>query len=537
VAETLRSSGKVSLAVALSRVLGLVREQILAALFGASFFADAFAVAFRIPNLLRDLFAEGALSSALVPTFTEALVNEDRETAYRLGRLVFTLIFLITGALTLLGVVFAEEIVVAISDGFSGDAAKVELTTMLTRITMPFLSIISLSAVWMAMLNAQRSFMAPAYAPAMFNVAIIGVGAVLLILGLGPQQAIWWWSVGTVFAAVVQALVQLPALWRLGYRPSLSLRGLTKNPRLRRILTLMGPAVIGLAAVQINIFVNTIFAASLPGDGPLAQLSYAFRIFYLPVGVFSVALATVTTTRVSEDAARGDLKALRASAAEGMSGVWMLMSASAVGLWLLAEPVVQILFERGAFDHQATLATAAILQSYVLGLMSYGLIKILAPVYYGLDRVRVPILASICAVAVNISFNALTYEQLGAPGIALGTALGVTANFIVLRAALRKAVGSLAEHRRPRDAGALLVGNLVMGAVVWGSWAAYEGAVEAATLPLWMASTWSMLGLLGFLVALAFVVYVAILRGFAYPGAELLASLPGKILRKFSGRA
>ena len=535
-AETLRSSGKVSVAVALSRVLGLVREQILAALFGAGFFADAFAVAFRIPNILRDLFAEGALSSALVPTFTDALVNDDKEAAYRLGRLVFTCIFLATGVLTLLGVIFAEELVVAISDGFAGDAAKVELTTRLTRITMPFLSIISLSAVWMAMLNALRSFMAPAYAPAMFNVTIITVGAGLLVIEMGAEQAIYWWSIGTVFAALVQAMVQLPALWRLGYRPGLSLRGIRTNPRIRRMMTLMGPAVLGLAAVQINIFVNTIFAASLPGDGPLAQLSYAFRIFYLPVGVFSVALATVTTTRVSEDAARGDLKALRASAAEGMSGVWMLMSASAVGLWILAEPVVQVLFERGAFDHEATLATAAILHSYVLGLMSYGLIKILAPVYYGLNRVWVPITASMCAVVVNLSFNSLTYRALGAPGIALGTALGVTANFIVLRGALHRAVGSLAEHRRLRDVAALTVANALMGVVVYFAWTTYATAADAGELGVALASGWARLGVLAILVGIAFWIYVFTLRSFGYPGAEMLAGLPAKIVKRLTGR-
>lgn len=530
-AETLRSSGRVSVAVALSRVLGLVREQVFAALFGASMVADAFQVAFRVPNLLRDLFAEGALSAAFVPTFTASLVNEDRDKAYELGHLIFTALFVITGALSALGIFFAEPIVHAISNGFDGDAEKVALAASLARVMMPLLCVISLSAVWMGMLNAQRSFMAPAYAPAMFNVASVSIGGLLLLLGLGVEQGVWWWSVGTMLAGGVQLLVQLPALWRLGFRPALRLRGLFRDPRVRRIARLMGPAVVGLAAVQINVFINTRFAASLPDDGPIAQLSYAFRIFYLPIGVFSVAIATVTTTRVSEDAARGDLKALGASAAEGMSAVWMLMGASAVGLWILSVPVVELLLQRGAFDSTATLATAAVLQSYVLGLLPYGLVKILAPVFYGLDRPRIPLIASMCAVAVNITFNFLTYERFGAPGIALGTTLGAITNFIVLRVGLRGLVGPVdgpSTRGKARDIAALVLANLVMAGVVWGGW---YGLSE-------LSADWGLGGRIvrGFgllaIVGAGFGVYVALLTRMEYPAASLLSELPSKIWRR-----
>lgn len=530
-AETLRSSGRVSVAVALSRVLGLVREQVFAAMFGASFAADAFAVAFRIPNLLRDLFAEGALSSAFVPVFTEAQVNEDRAAAYRLGHFVFTGSLLLTGLLTCLGVVFAEELVVAISKGFDGNAAKVALAADLTRVMMPLLSVISLSAVWMGMLNAQRSFMAPAYAPAMFNVASILIGGALLLLGFGVERGIFWWSVGTLVAGAVQALFQLPALWKLSYRPRLRLRGIFREPRVRTILGLMAPAIIGLAAVQINVFVNTRFAASLPDDGPIAQLSYAFRVFYLPIGVFSVAIATVTTTRVSVDAAKRDMAALTRSAGEGLSAVWMLMSASAVGLWLLSEPVVELLFERGAFDHDATLATAAVLRSYAIGLLPYGVVKILAPVFYGIKRPRVPLAASVCAVIVNITFNALTYERLGAPGIALGTTLGVTVNVIVLRFGFARLVGKIHNERRAKDLLALVAANVVMGAVVWGSW----WGVKFVSADWGLGGRLLRGGALLVVVAMGFGVFVWVLRAAGYPGAQLLAALPGKLWRRVRG--
>lgn len=538
-AETLRTSGKLSIAVAASRVLGLVREVLFAHLFGVGAIADAYQVAFRIPNLLRDLFAEGALSSAFVPTFLAELVGKgtsngdptpDHEAAYHLGNLIFAGVLLVTGIVSLLGIVFAEEIVGLIANDFEGgnlspaeSAEKLRLAALLTRIMMPLLTIISVSAVWMGMLNAQKHFMAPAWAPAMFNVASIMVGAGLLVVSPRDITGVVMWSLGTLGAGVVQALVQLPALWRLGYRPIPRLRGLTKHTGVRRILRLMAPAVVGLAAVQINIFVNTRFAGSL-GNGAIAQLSYAFRIFYLPIGVFSVALATVTTTRVSVDAANQDMRALAASAGEGVSAVWMLMTASTTGLLLLAKPVVQVLF--ASFSDAEAAATAMVLQAYVLGLLPYGLLKILAPVFYGLDKPRIPLLASFVAVAVNISFNAAVYQTYGAPGLALGTALGAFANIAILRLSFARQIGTL-PGVGPRRLAALLIGNAALGAVVWAAWFGVELAIAQVGLawPLRLAG-------LGLVVPVGFFVYVALLRAFGYPGAALLWALPGKLLRR-----
>jgi putative peptidoglycan lipid II flippase len=539
VAETLRSSGKLSIAVAASRVLGLAREVMFAHLFGAGAIADAYQVAFRIPNLLRDLFAEGALSSAFVPTFLAELVGKrerpgdepDRAAAYRLGNLIFAGVLIVTGTLSVLGIVFAEEVVGLIANDFEGGglsaaetAAKLELASLLTRLMMPLLTIISVSAVWMGMLNAQKHYSAPAWAPAMFNVASIVVGAGLIMFDTRDTLGVILWSVGTLGAGVVQAVVQLPALWRLGYRPIPRLRGLASHPGVRRVLRLMAPAVVGLAAVQINIFVNTRFAASL-GDGPIAQLSYAFRIFYLPIGVFSVALATVTTTRVSEDAARNDLSRLAASAGEGLSGVWMLMTASTVGLVALAGPVVEVLYF--SFTPAEASATAMVLQAYVLGLLPYGLVKILAPVFYGLDRPRIPLLASFTAVAVNIVFNAATYQTLGAPGLALGTAIGAAVNIIVLRISFARVVGPL-PGVGPGQLAALLLGNVVLATVVVGAWQGVEQLIA------WTGHPWgvSVLGL-GLVIPVGFFAYVGVLRTLKYPGAALLWGLPGKLLRRF----
>jgi putative peptidoglycan lipid II flippase len=532
VAETLRSSARISVAVGISRVLGVVRESTFAALFGGGALADAYQVAFTIPNLLRDLFAEGALSSAFVPTFTASLVEGSREVAFRLGNLVLSGVLVVTGATTLAGIVWSEEIVTLISAGFAGDQAKIEIAARLTRVMMPLLALVSLGAVWMGMLNAQRRWLAPAYAPAAFNLTSILVGIGLVFGALDRVDALMIWCVGTLAAGVVQAFVQLPALWRLGYRPQLVFAGMFSDPRVRRIARLMLPAVIGLAAVQINIFVNTRFAGSL-GDGPVAQLKYAFRVFYLPIGLFSVALATVSTTRISEEAARHDRPALLAATAEALGAVWMLMSASAIGLFVLAEPVVRLLFERGAFGGADTTATALVLQAYALGLLPYGLVKILAPVFYGVDRPRIPLVGSLAAVAVNLAFNTATYEQLGAPGLALGTGLGAVANVLLLRIAIVRTVGSLEARGRWRHLGALVVANALLGAAVFGA-----DAGLAPLLDRFGGAAGQLVSAvaLGAVVTAGFFLYVGVLRGLGYPGADLLWGLPGRLYRRLRGR-
>lgn len=539
--ETLRTSGQLSIAVAASRVLGLAREVMLAHLFGAGAIADAYQVAFRIPNLLRDLFAEGALSSAFVPTFLSELRKGDRgpddldrEAAYRLGNLTLAGALIVTGILSVLGIVFAEEVVGLIADDFDGAgltpeaaAAKLDLAVLLTRIMMPLLTLISVSAVWMGMLNAQQHYAAPAWAPAMFNVASIFVGAGLIVFDPADELGIVIWSAGTLGAGCVQAVVQLPSLWRLGYRPIPRIRGLASHPGTRRIVRLMAPAVIGVAALQINIFVNTRFAAAL-GDGPIAQLSYAFRIFYLPVGVFSVALATVTTTRVSEDAAKRDLGKLASSTGEGVGAVWMLMTASTVGLVALAEPVVRVLYS--SFTEAEIEATTMILQAYALGLLPYGLVKILAPAFYVLDRPRIPLLASVTAVVVNIGFNAATYQLLGAPGLALGTTLAALFNIGVLRLSFARVVGPLPGVGL-RQLGALVIGNAVLGGIVYAAWLGVEALVDAVGF----AWTLRMIGL-AVVVPIGFFIYVGLLRATNYPGAALLWGLPAKLWRRLSGK-
>ena len=531
-AGTLRASGSLSVAVAVSRVLGLVRQALFSRLFGAGALADTYSVAFRIPNLLRDLLAEGALSSAFVPTFTASLVQEDRQRAYDLANLVLAGLLLLTGGLTLLGVIFAEQLVQLITSGWGPE--KIAATAELTRVMMPLLALVSIGAVWTGMLNAQRHYLAPAYAPALFNVVSVVVGVGLWLAGVDGVKAIMAWSIGTLLAGVVQSFMLLPPLWRLGYRARLGVRGLWTHPGVRQIVTLVLPAVIGIAAVQLNIFVNTRFAASL-GDGPVAQIECAFRLFYLPIGMFGVALATITTTQVSEQAARGDRGGLVQKTAEGVSAVWLLTAASTVGLFVLADPIVSLIYEGGEFTAENTAAVADILRAYALGLVPYSMVKIVAPAFYTIDRPRLPLVASIAAVAVNIGFNFATYRQLGTPGLALGTSLGMLVNVVLLRAFYQRKIGSLARPGRWRELAWLVLANAIMGALLWLMWTGAAHGLALLHGPRWL-STLVMAGAVALIIGVAFFVYVAVLKVGRFPGAAGLARLPASLWRKIRRR-
>lgn len=528
----LTASGRVSAAIFGSRLLGLAREVVFAALFGAGAVADAFITAFRIPNLFRDLLAEGALTAAFVPTFTATLKQEGEEAAARLGDLMFGAMVVLTGTMVGAGLFFAEPIVALIS-GIE-DPDKLALTVELTRVMMPLLCTVSLAAVWMGMLNARRRFVVPALAPAMFNLVSLSAGALVWAIGGDAELGVLVWAGGTLVAGLTQAGMQLVALWRMKQRPFPRLRGLIGNPGIARVLRLMGPAVVGVAAVQLNVIINTHFSGQL-GDGPVSQLSYAFRLFFLPLGVFGVALATVTTTSVSEAAAEGEASQIAARAGDSAAASWMLAGASAVGLWVLAEPVCSLVYEMGETGADEVAAIALCLQSYVIGLAPYSLVKVLAPSFYAVDKPRVPLVASVMGVAVNVGFNALTFRELGAPGIALGTALGATINVLILRVAFHRFFGPMYASGAARRVGGLLVGLAVLGGVSWGGTLLVE---FARALNPWSGVAGKLvLGAALFsVIGVVFVVYTAILRAFGYPGADLLWRMPAGLWRRISGR-
>lgn len=435
-----RSAGTVSVAVMCSRILGLIREQAFAILFGAGYAFDAFVVAFRIPNLLRDLFGEGALSAAFVAVFADSEAKKgERETWALVGNvLVFFTILLST--LTLLGIIFSEQIVRFMVDAeFEAVPGKVALTRQLSVIMFPFLIFVSLSSVVMGILNTRGRFFIPALASGFFNLGSVigGVGLALVLPHFG-QPAIVGMAIGTLIGGLLQFSGQLPTLFRTGFTflPRLNLR----DPGLRRIVRLMLPAVIGLAPLQINVLINTYFASSLE-EGSLSWLSYAFRLFWLPVGVFGVALAMAAMPVISRHAALKDIARLRETVTSALTMAFCLTIPAAVGLVFLAEPIVRIVFQHGSFTPLATVKTAEALTCYALGLFAYSSVKIMVPVFYALDKTRYPVMGSFLAMGANVLVVILTIDFLQHQALAFGVSCAMTLNFLFLGAVLYQKLG------------------------------------------------------------------------------------------------
>lgn len=465
-ARIARAAGLVSALTLVSRLLGLVREVVFAALLGASLHADAFRIAFRIPNLLRDLFAEGALSAALVPTYARALHDGGRDEAFALANRVFTALALLLGLLVVLAILFAGPIVGALAPGFQDVPGKSALTILLTRVMMPFLPLVAFAAVAMGMLNAEERFAIPAFSPAMFNVMSITWGVGLWWMGLPLDQVVVGWCVGTLLGGLAQFLVQVPALRRLGWRcrPDFAPR----DPGLRRIAHLMAPAVVGLAAVQINLFINSRFASH--EAGAVSWLDYAFRLLYLPIGLFGVALGTIATAGLARRAAEEDMEGLRNTLRHSVSMLAYLTLPATVGLIVVRVPIVRLIYERGLFGPDDTRATAAALLLYAFGLVGYTGVKVVAPAFYALHRPRVPLVASVLAVATNLITVFLLYDSMGYQALALGTALGSLLNAALLAVAFEGQVGGTFHWSLARGLVPMLASAAVMGGVVqWSS--------------------------------------------------------------------
>jgi putative peptidoglycan lipid II flippase len=437
--ETLntRAAGIVGLAVMCSRVLGLVREQVFAAMLGGGLLLDAFTIAFRIPNLLRDLFAEGALSTAFVTVFSRTISREGDAAAFRLGNKITTLALITLSGITILGIIFAPWLISVLAPGF--DPAKQAITVTLARIMYPFILMVSLAALVMGMLNARNVFGIPAMASSFFNLGSI-VGGVTLGWLFDPHfgpRALLGLAFGTLVGGLLQLGVQLPALRREGFvfRPDLAWR----DPGVLDVLRLMGPSVIAASSTQINVMVNSVFASHL-GDGRVSWLSVAFRVMQLPLGIFGVALGTVSLPLLARLAAAGNRGGFRTELARGIRLAFLLTIPATVGLMVLAEPIISVLYQHGRFNAHQTHEAAGALQYYALGLIGYASLKVLVNAFYALDRRKTPMFVSFGAVGLNLLFNWLFTWHLGwgHRGLAFSTACVASTNFIVLYVLMRQ---------------------------------------------------------------------------------------------------
>lgn len=475
-----RSAGSFGAATMASRVLGLVRDQVLAYYFGAGDAMDAFRVAFRIPNLARDLLAEGAMSAAFVPTFTRQLVQHGRERAWRLASSVLNTLVVATSALVLAGLVFAEPIVRLFASGFAEVPGKLPLTVQLTRVMLPFLPLVALAAVFMGMLNSLGHFFVPALAPAMFNVVSIAVAVAFVpvapSLGVDPILVI---AIGTLAGGLGQLAIQWPAARREGYRyrPVLEVR----DEGLRQVLLLMGPGTIGLAATQVNVLVNTVLATG-EGTGAVSWLDFAFRLMYLPIGLFGVSIAAASTPALSRLVAAADWPRMRTTVASAVGLMLSLNVPATLGLIVLAEPIVALIFEHGSFTAADTAATAAALRFYALGLVGYSVVRIVAPTFYALQRSRIPVAAAAASVAMNVALNVTLVQVMSYRGLALGTSLTALANAALQLWLLGRLIGGVEGRRLAGTFARVLGAALAMAAAAWGAETALHALVPGADM-------------------------------------------------------
>ncbi|MEI7928448.1 MAG: murein biosynthesis integral membrane protein MurJ [Verrucomicrobiales bacterium] len=442
-----KATWKVSAAVMASRVLGLVRDQIFAAMFGYGVLTDCFNIAFRIPNLLRDLFAEGALSQAFVTTFSKRIKESGPESAWPLAARMITIVAITMAAISIIGIVFSPQLVhllTAFSKGKTFSPEDIALTVKMTRIMWPFMLLVSLAALVMGILNARGVFGIPALSSCFFNLGsiIAGTGIGLwLDPNRGPMTMVGM-AIGVLVGGLGQLLCQVPSLRRLGFRWRPDWKW--NDSDVRKIFSLMGPAVISASVVQINVVINSQFATSI-GPSAVSALNGAFRLMQLPIGVFGVAVATVTLPALSI-AATGKLgDDFRGLLAKGIRLVTFLVLPSALGLCFLAEPIISALFEHGRFSPENRLVTAAALRGYGIGLLAYSWLKVLQPAFYAADRRWVPMLVSFFAIGMSVTSNwyFVVVRGMGVEALALTTSIVATSNFVILYVVMSRMTSGL----------------------------------------------------------------------------------------------
>lgn len=454
--QVARAAGTVMLAFVLSRVLGLVREMVIARQFGTRLELAAYLAAFRVPDFIFYLIAGGALGSAFIPTFTGYLALRDEEEAWRLASAVFNLLGLVLASVAIVAALLAPWLARLIVPGF--DPATQALTARLMRIMLIAPVIFGLSGLCMGILNSYQHFLAPALAPALYNLAIIG-GALLLAPWLGVSGL----AVGVVAGAILHLGIQVPVLRRVGvrYTPLLSLR----HPGVREVVRLMGPRMLGLAAVQVNFVVNTVLASGL-GAAALPALNYAWLLMMLPQGVFAMAVATAAFPTFSELAALDQYATLRRTLSATLRAVLYLTLPAGVGLFLLRRPIIELLLQRGAFTAASTGAVAFALQFYAVGLFAHAGVEILARAFYALHDTRTPVAVGLGAMTVNILLSLLLMRSLSFGGLALANTLATTGEMLTLGWLMHRRLRGIDGARIAAALARTALGTLLMAVTV-----------------------------------------------------------------------
>lgn len=472
-----RAVGVVSIAVMVSRLLGLARETAIGYYFPSKTSADPFYLAFRIPNFLRDMFGEGILSKAFITTFLATEAEDGEEAAWNLTNRIFNLTFLVLIGIIVLGIIFAPVVVdVLARDDFDrnldfvehfGFDSKIELAIYLTQLMFPYLLFVSFAAIAMGLLNSKGQFGIPACASTFFNVSsvAVGIGGYYLfpLIEIHPVTGM---AIGVIVGGIAQFLIQVPSMYRVGfrYRPLLSLR----DPRVLQVMHLIGPAVLGVAAVQVNLLTNTFFITS--DSGWLTWISRAYRVMHLPIGIFGVAISTVALPQLAKLVAAGETENFRNAVSYALRLMLVLTIPAGIGLMVLSEPICRLLYEWGVTLEEDTIETAGLLFVYAFGLCGFSTLKIVTDGFYAHKDIRAPVIVSICAVVLNICLNYLFIYRgiyFNPRAVVISTVLTVTLNCAVLLLLLRRKVGRLGLRSVVQLTLKILIASAVMGFVCW----------------------------------------------------------------------
>lgn len=455
-----RSAGIISLATLCSRILGFIRDMIIARLFGVYVYAQAFVVAFKIPNLFRDLLGEGAANAAIVPVLSEYTVKHTKEEFWELVNVVLNLLLVVLSALVIFGIVFSPVIVRLIAPGFSSDPFKLATTIKLNRIIFPYILLVSLAAYSMAVLNSLKHFSVPAFAPCLLNISII---ACALFFGEGIKGL----ASGILIGGVLQLAIQIPVLYRKGFRLHLFRR--FRHPGAVVIGRLMLPRVLSSCIYQLNNFVDTIYGSlvSIVGEGGVAGLYFAYRLILFPIGIFSTALSQAILPTLSTHALEHDHDKLKHALSFGLRATGLVMLPATVAFMVLARPIVSTTFGGGRFDSYSALMTARVLFFYSIGLYAYGATRILQSCFFSLKDTKTPTKVSSVALIINIVLNSILMFPMKLSGIALATSISGAYSCLTLFFILKRRLA-------PFNTGAVfssflrtLIASLCMGLVCY----------------------------------------------------------------------
>ena len=455
----IKSAGIIGFATVISRVLGFVRDIIIARFFGTARYAEAFVVAFRIPNMLRDLIGEGAANAAFVPVLSEYLVKK-KEEFWELANVILNLLLITLSVITIAGILASPFIVRFMAPGFLADPEKFAITVRLTRLMFPFILLIGLAAYAMGVLNSLKHFSTPAFGPCLLNIAII-------ICAIIWGESVMGLASGVLIGGVLQLAVQIPVLYRKGFKFSFTKR--LNHPAANRIGVLLLPRILGSCVYQVSLFINTILASlsGIVGAGGVAALYYANRIFQFPLAIFGIAIAQAALPTMSREALETDSDSLKKTLSFSLRVINFIIVPASIGLMVLAVPITRTLFERGKFDSYSTLITADALMFYSIGLFSYSGIKVLVSCFYSLKDTLTPVKIAAASLFLNITLNLALMFPLKIGGLALASSVSGIFNFLALFYILRKKIGNLGGYRISSSFLKVTMASLVMAVIAY----------------------------------------------------------------------